>query len=140
MPSSACLAPPSSPLFPYPTLFRSLRREAVLVPEPLVPVDEVVAALAGPGGRVDALVGVEEAGAGVAVVAAVGPGDLADPPGLDRGVDRKSTRLNSSHLGISYAVFCLLGSSVLSTLSLPDALPISSARGRACARATGPSR
>src|ERR1035438_10642392 len=24
-----------------------------------------------------------------------------------RGVDRKSTRLNSSHLGISYAVFCL---------------------------------
>src|SRR5262245_4846488 len=29
-------------------------------------------------------------------------------PGPDRGiVDRKSTRLNSSHLGISYAVFCL---------------------------------
>src|SRR5262245_64875848 len=28
--------------------------------------------------------------------------------GLERGVrDRKSTRLNSSHLGISYAVFCL---------------------------------
>src|SRR5205814_10644606 len=25
----------------------------------------------------------------------------------DRGPDRKSTRLNSSHLGISYAVFCL---------------------------------
>src|SRR5436853_2102329 len=25
----------------------------------------------------------------------------------DRLVDRKSTRLNSSHLGISYAVFCL---------------------------------
>src|SRR5947199_3499682 len=24
-----------------------------------------------------------------------------------RSVDRKSTRLNSSHLGISYAVFCL---------------------------------
>src|SRR5258705_6725684 len=24
-----------------------------------------------------------------------------------RGLDRKSTRLNSSHLGISYAVFCL---------------------------------
>src|SRR5437899_4247814 len=23
------------------------------------------------------------------------------------GIDRKSTRLNSSHLGISYAVFCL---------------------------------
>src|SRR5258705_13506094 len=26
---------------------------------------------------------------------------------LKRGGDRKSTRLNSSHLGISYAVFCL---------------------------------
>src|SRR5205814_4199652 len=30
-----------------------------------------------------------------------GPGRCADPG------DRKSTRLNSSHLGISYAVFCL---------------------------------
>src|SRR5690625_7026291 len=26
---------------------------------------------------------------------------------MDRGVDRKSTRLNSSHVAISYAVFCL---------------------------------
>src|SRR5471030_1833211 len=26
---------------------------------------------------------------------------------LDKQLDRKSTRLNSSHLGISYAVFCL---------------------------------
>src|SRR5256885_6478088 len=29
-----------------------------------------------------------------------------DPPACERG-DRKSTRLNSSHLVISYAVFCL---------------------------------
>src|ERR1035441_4030501 len=28
-------------------------------------------------------------------------------PGMARTRDRKSTRLNSSHLGISYAVFCL---------------------------------
>src|SRR5262245_64580671 len=28
-------------------------------------------------------------------------------PPLEKDVDRKSTRLNSSHLGISYAVFCL---------------------------------
>src|SRR5437899_9383724 len=28
-------------------------------------------------------------------------------PGAERDADRKSTRLNSSHLGISYAVFCL---------------------------------
>src|SRR5262245_24077567 len=40
--------------------------------------------------------------------------------------DRKSTRLNSSHLGISYAVFCLnyLRSPASSPLSLHDALPI----------------
>src|SRR5436189_4888051 len=29
------------------------------------------------------------------------------PPGQDRDEDRKSTRLNSSHRCISYAVFCL---------------------------------
>src|SRR5690242_21425969 len=27
--------------------------------------------------------------------------------GADQGIDRKSTRLNSSHMSISYAVFCL---------------------------------
>src|SRR5437899_8074399 len=31
----------------------------------------------------------------------------AQRPGVGLGIDRKSTRLNSSHLGISYAVFCL---------------------------------
>src|SRR6266581_6939434 len=31
----------------------------------------------------------------------------AAPPRGDRGRDRKSTRLNSSHPSISYAVFCL---------------------------------
>src|SRR5262245_63595484 len=41
------------------------------------------------------------------------PGDrdfiavLVEPCTRFRMVDRKSTRLNSSHLGISYAVFCL---------------------------------
>src|SRR5205814_10701266 len=34
-------------------------------------------------------------------------GNDALPVGLAEVVDRKSTRLNSSHLGISYAVFCL---------------------------------
>src|SRR2546429_1729818 len=33
--------------------------------------------------------------------------DARDCPGLYRGQDRKSTRLNSSHGYISYAVFCL---------------------------------
>src|SRR6266704_5299463 len=35
-------------------------------------------------------------------------GGAPDPPGSPRGPgDRKSTRLNSSHVSISYAVFCL---------------------------------
>src|SRR5215469_5360385 len=44
---------------------------------------------------------------------AVGAEETGDPPGLDgesqlvHGQDRKSTRLNSSHVEISYAVFCL---------------------------------
>src|SRR3712207_7477922 len=33
--------------------------------------------------------------------------DVPDPPRGGRGEDRKSTRLNSSHANISYAVFCL---------------------------------
>src|SRR5947209_5623187 len=41
-------------------------------------------------------------------------------------VDRKSTRLNSSHANISYAVFCLKNPTTteIYTLSLHDALPI----------------
>src|SRR5437899_7119139 len=35
------------------------------------------------------------------------PGEGLQLRALARGEDRKSTRLNSSHLGISYAVFCL---------------------------------
>src|SRR6266480_7006280 len=33
--------------------------------------------------------------------------ELVDRRALDRVEDRKSTRLNSSHMSISYAVFCL---------------------------------
>src|SRR3712207_7447239 len=36
----------------------------------------------------------------------------------DAGADRKSTRLNSSHANISYAVFCLKKKNITSTLSL----------------------
>src|SRR3712207_6954076 len=88
--------PPRSTLFPYTTLFRSgggeraaLHRDACLglLPpprdddaDPAVPVDQ------GVGGE-------------------LAPGQ----PGLGDQVrvDRKSTRLNSSHANISYAVFCL---------------------------------
>src|SRR5262245_64433059 len=53
-------------------------------------------------------------------------GDVTDwePHGLDCAVcidvatqaDRKSTRLNSSHLGISYAVFCLKKKNTIHTI------------------------
>src|SRR5690625_6428262 len=40
---------------------------------------------------------------------AIGVSDRLSPglPALSRGTDRKSTRLNSSHVASSYAVFCL---------------------------------
>src|SRR5204862_6827786 len=75
--------PPSSPLFPYTTLFRSRalprrdRRLADLHPHPVRCLR----------------------------ARAVGDGRGSAPSRLAR--DRKSTRLNSSHVEISYAVFCL---------------------------------
>src|SRR5690348_18127431 len=74
--------PPVSTLFPYTTLFRSVD---AAVAEHL----EVLQVMA--FRRVRPLEGVQHAGA------------------LHRGGgrDRKSTRLNSSHPSISYAVFCL---------------------------------
>src|SRR5690625_6136054 len=86
--SSSCILhpPPSSTLFPYTTLFRSDR---------------------------------DEGDAGLVLVALAHLVDadlLGEPPGAVRvvlvaiehdGLDRKSTRLNSSHVASSYAVFCL---------------------------------
>src|SRR5205085_1671083 len=46
-------------------------------------------------------------------------------PGVPDILDRKSTRLNSSHSQISYAVFCLLCDSRDLHSFLHDALPIS---------------
>src|SRR2546426_8115955 len=79
--------PPRSTLFPYTTLFRSRRRgRAFRGPRRLV------AAPRAPGGG-DGRGGVD---------AREGRAPHAHALG-----DRKSTRLNSSHLVISYAVFCL---------------------------------
>src|SRR5436853_3658649 len=77
--------PPRSTLFPYTTLFRS---ELTLVPD----LPFYIEALAG------IFNGDNET--------AFGRGTLQHPNAVSLS-DRKSTRLNSSHLGISYAVFCL---------------------------------
>src|SRR5690606_9371184 len=57
------------------------------------------------------------------IISSIGPFAL----GAIAAKDRKSTRLNSSHVKISYAVFCLnvVPSTVIHSLSLHDALPIS---------------
>src|SRR6202521_4805554 len=59
------------------------------------------------------------------------PGGLQAATPLAGG-DRKSTRLNSSHLRISYAFFFFndTATTEIYTLSLHDALPISNARER----------
>src|SRR3712207_7930149 len=76
--------PPRSTLFPYTTLFRSL--------------DELWARAA-PSSVLDV-------GCGEGVLTQEWAGRLGD--GRIVGIeDRKSTRLNSSHANISYAVFCL---------------------------------
>src|SRR3712207_7165879 len=78
--------PPRSTLFPYTTLFRSVRRTA-----------------ADHDGTDRAVV--RRPPAAVARVAAVPPAPEENRRALHS--DRKSTRLNSSHANISYAVFCL---------------------------------
>src|SRR3712207_7856758 len=86
--------PPRSTLFPYTTLFRSL---VVLGEDPLDrhDVGTVLAQQRGDGG-----VQLQQPQLEVEL------GSGAHHPHADRG-DRKSTRLNSSHANISYAVFCL---------------------------------
>src|SRR5689334_24800996 len=79
--------PPRSTLFPYTTLFRSQEAGEQVVAQVVVGGDVAARAVRGvlvAGG--DALV-------------------REDTP--DGARDRKSTRLNSSHSSISYAVFCL---------------------------------
>src|SRR3712207_7993161 len=91
--------PPRSPLFPYTTLFRS-------------------AELADLHGKDAALVfssGYVSNQAGISTIARLIPdclilSDAQNHNSMIEGVrqsDRKSTRLNSSHANISYAVFCL---------------------------------
>src|SRR5205814_7600250 len=91
--------PLRSPRFPYTTLFRSAPRD----PGACMLICETDTQGTIGGGNLEW----QAVGAARALLAA----DVSHPPvrvqNLTRGPDRKSTRLNSSHLGISYAVFCL---------------------------------
>src|SRR3712207_7619568 len=79
--------PPRSTLFPYTTLFRSYALPEIVEPEASVEVDSLVATAS----RQVRLLHAEK----------------GENPAAHRLEDRKSTRLNSSHANISYAVFCL---------------------------------
>src|SRR5258705_1132771 len=81
--------PPRSTLFPYTTLFRSCSQGTV----PNWEID-----------RVEFSPPVEDRRTPPTFTVASLP---ADATVVEGSSDRKSTRLNSSHLGISYAVFCL---------------------------------
>src|SRR2546426_8114128 len=84
--------PPRSTLFPYTTLFRSLPEA-----DRIQLVERLLETL---GPETD---GVDEA----CFVAELRRRSDEIDQGKAELVDRKSTRLNSSHLVISYAVFCL---------------------------------
>src|SRR3989442_8496087 len=87
--------PPRSTLFPYTTLFRSIKLDQRirirLKSFDYRVLDQSVAEI---------VETVKRTGAKV-----VGPIPL--PTRINKWTDRKSTRLNSSHVRISYAVFCL---------------------------------
>src|SRR3712207_7942228 len=88
--------PPRSTLFPYTTLFRSarpVRRGRRVVEQEGHALDAVVEQL---------LLAEPVVAEVVAVVGGEHHQRVAPAP-----QDRKSTRLNSSHANISYAVFCL---------------------------------
>src|SRR3712207_7468752 len=93
--------PPRSTLFPYTTLFRSL--EGQVPPKPERANDEGVVAvvlehIAATDTRLPLAIALSFAAIAFLFIWVVRVG---------RRLDRKSTRLNSSHANISYAVFCL---------------------------------
>src|SRR5437762_2006561 len=130
------LRAPRFTLFPYTTLFRSHLRDDLL--------NAVVGAAAA---KISAKAAPNVFGRGLRVLVKksfAGDNESGSAEAALGSVDRKSTRLNSSHRCISYAVFCLKkkksrlimfphfsdasARTEIYTLSLHDALPISSAR------------
>src|SRR3712207_8423325 len=92
--------PPRSTLFPYTTLFRS---DSYAAEFDCIRYDNRGAGRSPAPWRITSIP--ELAGDAVRLLDALGI-DSAHVYGLSMG-DRKSTRLNSSHANISYAVFCL---------------------------------
>src|SRR3712207_6988264 len=92
--------PPRSTLFPYTTLFRSAPLQ---IPLPLPGAAEQRRAIAEITTQLDDYVLPRLATIDAPLLAVVGGSTGAGKSTLDR----KSTRLNSSHANISYAVFCL---------------------------------
>src|SRR3712207_7003191 len=90
--------PPRSTLFPYTTLFRSSYRWREFCGQ----VVELAEALG-----VQLVVTLGALLADVPHSRPVSVTAFASDPALVERLDRKSTRLNSSHANISYAVFCL---------------------------------
>src|SRR3712207_8944803 len=82
--------PPRSTLFPYTTLFRSSGL-SVFAGQAAAQDDEIRIVIVSHGQASDPFWSVVQNGASQAA----------------EDIDRKSTRLNSSHANISYAVFCL---------------------------------
>src|SRR3712207_8321409 len=96
--------PPRSTLFPYTTLFRSWSKSTDEV------IEEAIEATQNSG--------YVNAGDLVVVTAGVPVGKTGKT-----NLDRKSTRLNSSHANISYAVFCLKKKTITYVyLSVPNTM------------------
>src|SRR3712207_9010687 len=85
--------PPRSTLFPYTTLFRSVFIDDTTLTVRRSPAGAAQGILSAPANSGDALIRLDTS------VRCASGGPACG--------DRKSTRLNSSHANISYAVFCL---------------------------------
>src|SRR5207249_10130034 len=98
--------PPTSTLFPYTPLFRSLGAgDGADLPLPPLPVRELAehrSSSSLPAGLRHRPGSLPEERLDLVELA----GRPGDPLETVLGEDRKSTRLNSSHVSISYAVFC----------------------------------
>src|SRR3989442_9196519 len=91
--------PPRSTLFPYTTLFRSRNTETSAYADVFLPA-------AGWGEKEGTMTNSERRISRVRA-AVPPPGEARQDWRIAVDLDRKSTRLNSSHVRISYAVFCL---------------------------------